>query len=201
MSRTFLDALKSYKYDFRLLRKQRASPSWHRLADSLLPTHPRAAAETRIYYALLRTHPWGELESNMFKNLSGKSFIALLVWMLIFNFVLYALVYSFAYEGSVSWTGVGNAIGGAFGSLQSFGLFLVGVLVLVVLALITLWLRRWAVALIIWAIVLIVVGAFFGSSLTKTFSFILNFGPILLIIVFTAVEVAILKPVFNRSRV
>jgi hypothetical protein len=147
-------------------------------------------------------HIHGEnLESIMFTNFFGKSFIAPLAGMLIFNFVLYVVVDSFGYEGSVSWAGVGNAIGGAFGSLQSFGLFLVAVVVLAVLAVITLWLRRWAVALIIWAIVLVIVGAFFGSSLTKTFSFILNFGPILLFIAFTAIEVAVLKPVFNRSRV
>ena len=137
----------------------------------------------------------------MFKNLFGKSFFAMLAGMFIFNFVFYALVYSFAYEGSVSWTGVGNAIGGAFGSLQSFGLFLVAVLVLAVLALITHWLRGWAVVLIIWVITLIIVAAFFGSNLIKMLSFIINFGPVLFFAVFTVVEAAVLELVINRSRV
>jgi hypothetical protein len=137
----------------------------------------------------------------MFTNFFGKSFIAPLAVLLTFNCALAVIFWSNGFEGSFSWSGVGIGIERTFGSIQSFGLFLVAVLVLAVLALITLWLRRWAVALIIWAIVLVIVGAFFGSSLTKTFSFILNFGPILVFVAVTVIEAVVIKSLINKSRV
>lgn len=136
----------------------------------------------------------------MFKNLFGKSFLAPFAVLLTLNFVLYLIAGSVVFEGSLSWSGIGSAIGGTFGSLQSFGLFLVAILVLAVLAVITLWLRKWSIGLIIWAIVLFILGAVFGSSLISTFGFILNMVPAFLFIAFTAIGVLVLKPTFNRTR-
>lgn len=141
----------------------------------------------------------------MFKNLFDRKFGITVVVLAIFNLLLVTFVYSIGvstgFAGEFSWSAKSftDAIGSLFGSITSL-MILIGTIALIGFGL---WITHWLskkqkrVWLIIWAITIFVLGLILSPAFHITdFSF--GFGPVLVLIVFTAIEALVTKLVVNR---